>query len=246
MSDNTSTVLKMSENRNYEEEMEEKKSRTCKFLYNKGIIHHRSELIKGLSKIVEKESIEAVYMLNKPKEWFVCFTTEAKAIEFTTVEVTIEGQKYTAKLFNNQERKLTMHWCPDFIPNEMVIDHFNKTHVVTKIAKEKDQYGVYTGNRKIVLESADINSIPHLDSINNHQILITTPGRPPLCLKCHQIGHIRPNCNTPYCRHCNIFGHTTESCIPSYATTLRSHINNNNTVKPNHVKENSENKEKNT
>ena len=58
MSANTSNVLKMSENRNYEEEMEEKKSRTCKFLYNKGRIHHRSELIKGLSKIIEKESIE--------------------------------------------------------------------------------------------------------------------------------------------------------------------------------------------
>ena len=56
----------------------------------------------------------------------------------------------------------------------------------------------------MTLEYAETNSIPHLDKIANHQILITTPGRPPLCLKCHKTGHIRQNCLTPFCHHCNI------------------------------------------
>ena len=203
-------------------EIEECKRRTCKILYNQNRIHHRTELVKGLSKLVEKESIEAVHTMNKPKEWFISFKTENKAIEFSTMTISIEGKEYKPKLYNNQERDITIHWAPDFLPNELIAEHFNKTHTVIAINKDKDRYGFYTGNRKITLESAEINTIPHIDSIANHPILITTPGRPPLCLKCQNIGHIRQNCTTPFCRHCQIFGHSTENCIPSYATTLRS------------------------
>ena len=230
----------MSDNREYEAEMDEKKKRTCKLFYNQGRLHHRSELLKGLSRLIEKEAIEAVYSLNKPKEWFICFNTETKAIEFSTMIITIENREYKPKLYNNQEREITIHWAPDFIPNELIAEHFNQNYTVTSINKDKDQYGFFNGNRKITLESAEINSIPHLDTIANHQILITTPGRPPLCLKCHQTGHIRQNCLTPFCRHCNIFGHNTENCIPSYATTVRQ----NTIVPPKQVKDHSENKEK--
>ena len=199
----------MSDNREYEVEMDEKKKRTCKLFYNQGRLHHRSELLKGLSRLIEKEAIEAVYSLNKPKEWFICFNTETKAIEFSTMIITIENREYKPKLYNNQEREITIHWAPDFIPNELIAEHFNQNYTVTSINKDKDQYGFFNGNRKITLESAELNSIPHLDTIANHQILITTPGRPPLCLKCHQTGHIRQNCLTPFCLHCNIFGHNT-------------------------------------
>ena len=150
-----------------------------------------------------------------------------------------ENREYQPKLYNNQERDITIHWAPDFIPNDLIAEHFNQTYTVISITKEKDQYGFYNGNRKITLESAEINSIPHRDTIANHQNLMTTHGRPPLCLKCHQTGHIRQNCLTPFCRHCNVFGHTTENCIPSYATTVRQ----SNIIKPKQVKENSENKE---
>ena len=91
----------MSDNRDYELEMEEKKKRTCKLLYNQGQIHHRSELLKGLSKLVEKESIEAIYSLNKPKEWYICFSTENKAIEFSILKIMVENKEYQPKLYHN-------------------------------------------------------------------------------------------------------------------------------------------------
>ena len=46
------------------------------------------------------------------------------------------------------------------------------------------------------------------------------PGRPPLCLRCGFIGHVRLNCIMPYCRHCERYGHSTEECVPTYANTL--------------------------
>ena len=94
----TRRQLKMSDNREYEIEMEVKKKRTCKLLYNQGRIHHRSELLKGLSRLVEKESNEAVYSLNKPKEWYICFSTENKAIEFSTLKIIVENREYQPKL----------------------------------------------------------------------------------------------------------------------------------------------------
>ena len=183
----------MSDNQSFEMEIEESTKRTCKLLYNQNRIHHRSELLKGLSKIVETECIEAVYSMNKPKEWFICFTTEIKAIEFSTMKIVIEGKEYQPKLFSNQERDITI-WALNFLPNDLFVQHFNKTHSVTAVTKDKDRYDFYTANRKITLESAVIESIPHINSIANYQKLITTPERPPLYLKCHNIGHIRQNC----------------------------------------------------
>ena len=89
--------------------------------------------------------------MNKPKEWFISFKTENKAIEFSTMTITIEGKEYKPKLYNNQERDITIHWAPDFLPNELIIEHFNKTHTVIAITKDQDRYGFYTGNRKITL-----------------------------------------------------------------------------------------------
>ena len=58
-------------------------------------------------------------------------------------------------------------------------------------------------------------------------MLLTVKGRPPLCLKCHGVGHVRATCNTPICRICKVYGHTTEECTTSktYANALTKKTN---------------------
>ena len=79
----------------------------------------------------------------------------------------------------------------------------------------------------------DRKKLPHLTTIINplngqsYELLITVPGRAPLCLKCKQTGHFTRACQTPFCRHHNQYGHTTESCSfkkATYANVVRSNL----------------------
>ena len=80
--------------------------------------------------------------------------------------------------------------------------------------------------RTFVLELDEGVEIPSLakvyHSTENYQILLTIPGRGPVCFKCKHTGHTRANCSTPFCRHCSTYGHTSENCASSksYAASL--------------------------
>ena len=53
--------------------------------------------------------------------------------------------------------------------------------------------------RRTKVGSKGLDKVPHLSKIEYHgmefPILITVPGRPPLCLKCHLTGHVRYECD---------------------------------------------------
>ena len=106
------------------------------------------------------------------------------------------------------------------VPEEMIVKFLEPTIKVNGIEKDVDQYGFYTGVRKLRVEVEDIKHIPHIHKVGEYPTLITMPGRPLLCLRCGFIGHVRQNCITPYCRHCERYGHSTEECVPTYANTL--------------------------
>lgn len=81
-----------------------------------------------------------------------------------------------------------------------------------------------TLNRDVVLSLADgvgVGDVPHLLPVCGVQSLVLIPGRPPLCLRCNKVGHIRRNCRTPRCEDCRRFGHTAEECVVTYADKLR-------------------------
>ena len=93
----------------------------------------------------------------------------------------------------------------------MIIKHIEPTIKVNGIEKEIDQHGFYTGVRKLRVEVEDVKLIPHIHKVGEYHTLITMPGRPPLCLRCGYIGHVRQNYVTPY---------STEECVPTYANTV--------------------------
>lgn len=63
--------------------------------------------------------------------------------------------------------------------------------------------------------------IPHLLTLCGVLSLVVISGRPPLCLHCNNVGHIRRNCRTPRCDHCRCFGHSAVGFVVVYANTLR-------------------------
>lgn len=81
-----------------------------------------------------------------------------------------------------------------------------------------------TGAREVSLmlkDGVSVADMPHMMDIYGSQCLVLIPGRPPLCLRCSRIGHVRRQCRTPRCSECRRYGHTAERCVMTYADKLR-------------------------
>ncbi|KAG0434034.1 hypothetical protein HPB47_019402 [Ixodes persulcatus] len=70
-------------------------------------------------------------------------------------------------------------------------------------------------------DMATSEDIPHLLRVAGIQSFLVMSGRPPLCLRCKKVGHIRRQCRTPKCARCNRFGHESDECYSSYVAVLR-------------------------
>ena len=147
-------------------------------------------------------------------------------IHFLSLKVKIGPATFTPVAYDSCDVEARLHWVKEEIPDEMLA-FFLEEHCeeVSKIAHETDVNGVKTGVRiaTIRLMKEQKPSFPHVLLMTpNNPVLITVPGRRPLCLKCHHIGHVRNNCDTPFCRHCKKFGHHTELCHPTYTDAINN------------------------
>ena len=174
----------------WQQTIESKQSRTVKFFFNHHRIFTRNEIINAIVKKTPPKTIESVYCLNKPKEYFVCFKNKEESIKFAGETITIDKKIFKSKHFLNKEKDITLHWIPDFVPEEMIVKYLEPTIKVNGIEKDVDQYRFYTGVRKLRVEVEDIKHIPHIHKVGEYPTLITMPGRPPLCLRCGFIGHV--------------------------------------------------------
>ena len=96
--------------------------------------------------------------------------------------------------------EIRVHWVPDYIRDGLFKDVFSKVGKVISVTRSKERGG-RTGCVRIVKVQADwkaIDAVPHLMAARYegqvHKFLITIAGRPPLCLLCDQIGHVKRNC----------------------------------------------------
>ena len=120
-----------------------------------------------------------------------------------------------------------VHWAPPYTPSSAIEEAMGTACRVESVkyetCKEEGYENVATGVRLVTL-IGDRKKLPHLTKVTNplngqsYELLITVPGRAPLCLKCKRTGHFRRACQTPFCRHHNEYGHTTESCVLKKAT----------------------------
>ncbi|KAG0422065.1 hypothetical protein HPB47_002088 [Ixodes persulcatus] len=81
-----------------------------------------------------------------------------------------------------------------------------------------------TLNKEVTLtlgEGMNATNIPHQLTVFGCRSLVLVPGRPPLCLRCNRIGHIRRECRIPRCGECRRYGHDASECVTTYADKLR-------------------------
>ncbi|KAG0425114.1 hypothetical protein HPB47_027698 [Ixodes persulcatus] len=126
------------------------------------------------------------------------------------------------------EIKMKLLWLPPQLPDIEIKKVLEPFGTVKDISREKWRFSdleeTDTLTRIVTLALKDhltVDKVPHTLNIYGVNTLVVIPGRPPLCLRCKAIGHIRRQCSTPRCTQCWRFGHSTEECIVTYATKLQ-------------------------
>ncbi|KAG0426966.1 hypothetical protein HPB47_025948 [Ixodes persulcatus] len=149
---------------------------------------------------------------------------ELKAVK----ELNVKGKKCLIVDPNSKDVKIKLLWLPLHLEDQKIAEALAPCGTVRSVAREKwrvpGMENMETMNREVCLtlhDTATTENVPHLLKVAGSQCLVVMTGRPPLCLRCKKVGHIRRQCRTPKCARCNRFGHESDECYSSYATVLR-------------------------
>ncbi|KAL3865834.1 hypothetical protein ACJMK2_043184, partial [Sinanodonta woodiana] len=152
----------------------------------------REDAIKRLTHAgVNPSDIVGMYREGENSPWSVVLKTRDHA-----EKVNADGIKYIA----NFTIDLRIHWLPLYIKDEIIVQvlsPFGKVLDITRQQTILDKDTVtYNGTRLVKFQTTEFEckDIPHIISLGTCGMLITMKGRPPVCLKCRQLGHLRKDC----------------------------------------------------
>lgn len=183
----------------------------------------------ALRDVIDIKEISSIGQFQMSHVWMVtCKSTLTKTKLVTRSELFVKSRRCLVIDPEPTEVKMKLLWLPEHLEDAYIreaLQAFGKVRTITmENWKVADMEEMRTLNRDVVLSLADgvrVGDIPHLLTVCGVQSLILIPGRPPLCLRCNKVGHIRRNCRTPRCDDCRRFGHSTEDCVVTYANKLR-------------------------
>ncbi|XP_049270218.1 uncharacterized protein LOC125757909 [Rhipicephalus sanguineus] len=183
----------------------------------------------ALRNIIDLKEISSIGQFQMSHVWMVtCKSTISKTKLVTRGEFLVKSRRCLVVDPEPTEVKMKLLWLPEHLEDTYIRDALHVFGKIKSISIESwkvaDMEQMRTLNRDVVLSLADgvrVGDIPHLLTVCGVQSLVLIPGRPPLCLRCNKVGHIRRNCRTPRCDDCRRFGHSAEECVMTYANKLR-------------------------
>lgn len=197
----------------------------------------RLEIHSAVAKETERgeSCIEFFYRLERPREHFMVFDQDDVAANLSAIgKIRLNDDTEIQLDRVDQQRVLIrVHWLPPFVHNDYLYGIFSEYGQVTSIDNEFDavvKTNTCVRRIRMVLTEDKRARIPHLISYGmGKRLLITMAGRAPLCLKCHDVGHIRSSCPTNQPKHNqqeaeNIVRNSSPrgAELLTYAETLRS------------------------
>nr|XP_050035590.1 uncharacterized protein LOC126531903 [Dermacentor andersoni] len=183
----------------------------------------------ALRNVIDLKEISSIGQFQMSHVWMVtCKSGMTKSKLFACGELSVKGRRCVVIDPEPTEVKMKLLWLPERLEDYYIRDALQAYGKVKSVQRESwrvsEMEQMRTLNRDVVLTLADgvsVGDVPHLLPVCGVQSLVLIPGRPPFCLRCNKVAHIRRNCRTPRCEACRRFGHTAEECVVTYADKLR-------------------------
>ncbi|XP_060078986.1 uncharacterized protein LOC132558435 [Ylistrum balloti] len=161
----------------------------------------RFEIVKALlDGGVPGKDMASVFRCEAPNTWFATLSN-IDLVDRTVTAGPISCEQFVLHPEPCDQRRLTIRvqWLPSWIADNAIASYFEGYGKVINVHREEtDISGVTleTGTRVItmVIREGDQDDIPHRIRIFGKTALIMVPGRPPICLRCQQVGHVQSKC----------------------------------------------------
>jgi len=182
----------------------------------------RLDVLKAVDGIVPVSEITAIFKQETSHVWFMSVSDSHNVNDLLRRNV-LETECFNVRISSCAARRVTvkLHWLPVWLHDEPVMDFFSQFGKVVHMSRDFVDVGgahVESGSRcvDLVITEGDQADIPYKCTIAGKSCLVTMPGRPPLCLKCGTLGHVRMDC-----KNARAF-HPSRPVRPTYASVANS------------------------
>ncbi|KAK6165051.1 hypothetical protein SNE40_004294 [Patella caerulea] len=164
---------------------------------------YRMDILSVVSNLIGNNTgIVAMAKRDNNEEWFITLTSERLVkILIDKGACVFNGKHYYFCDADTSVVNLRIHWVPRYLRDSFLLRVFRKYGVVKSIREELmvvDDKRLHNGLRLVTLNctSVQVQRIPHMirTAQGTIRMLVTAPGRLPLCLRCNCIGHRSMNC----------------------------------------------------
>jgi len=202
-------------------------------IQNKKRPFFRADFHRHLSRLIKDEEVVGFGSLGRNDLWnLVVSNREARIRVMKAGDFLVDNTLVKVSSLGREEFPARIHMCPLHLPMEMITDELGRYAEVLSAQFErspKSHWGHAATMVRTVMLKGDMHEVPHRMTVgtgwSRTELLVTITGRPPLCFKCNQVGHVRSNCEVPVCRHCRQVGHHTEDCVnPKRAAAYASMV----------------------
>lgn len=175
-------------------------NRSAKFVFTDGIPDNpRTWIIRTLKTVIDPQDITAIFKCDIGGAWFSTFTSAEVAEQVIASDYSSLDSKVKVSCADKRTVQLKVLWLPvwiKLIAVEMFLEQFGTVTSCVRETESSEGVSFSNGNIKVALEVSekDVYSIPYRAVIGGKDCLLTVFGRPPKCLKCKEVGHIRRNC----------------------------------------------------
>ena len=172
---------------------------TVRFSFDDGFPDDpRVWIIKQVKKCTSLESIQAVFKVADGK-WHVTLNDQDSVNRVTSASWDLLTPRASVQRCDRRTVNLRINWLPIWIDMTAVEQYLSQLGVIKLCQRETESFeGVnfLNGSIKVVLDVSekDFDRIPYKTTIAGRSVLLTVVGRPPLCLKCKEVGHNRRDC----------------------------------------------------
>ncbi|XP_077547980.1 uncharacterized protein LOC144160619 [Haemaphysalis longicornis] len=195
----------------------------------KGRRYRAPDFRDALARVINLRDVLCIGQYQMSHVWMVtCVSSAVKQKLVQLEKFIVKGLQCMVFDPDTKNVKMKLLWVPRHMENRRVTEAFEPFGTTQSITREMwrcpGMDHMETGAREVSLTLKDgvsVSDVPHMMDIYGSQCLVLVPGRPPFCLRCSRIGHVRRQCRTPRCNECRRYGHTAERCVMTYAEKLR-------------------------